>query len=80
MPDEDDMKMIMVYALRDDGKSVTCCVKAFDANHARNKMRWWMSEFAMRGRDCDPEHFVPYVGEENYLAFTAARRQYRNAG
>ncbi|KKM02078.1 hypothetical protein LCGC14_1788000 [marine sediment metagenome] len=69
--------LIPVYALRDDGKSVTCMVKANDANHARNKMRWWLSEFHKRGRDCDPEHFVPYVGEENYYAFTAARRARR---
>ncbi len=72
--------LIPVYALRDDGKSVTCMVKANDDNHAKNKMCWWLNEFYQRGRDCEAIYFTMYVGKENYHAFTAARRERRRTG
>lgn len=60
---------IMVYALRDDGKSVTVSCCANNPEHAREVMRKYMFHWYDRGRDCDPNQFVPYVGEEQFRNF-----------
>lgn len=70
----DSMPLIPVYALRSDGKNITCHHKANDYEHARTKMRNWMNHWFDLGRDCDPNQFTFFIGEENYYAFTAARR------
>lgn len=76
----ESMSIIPVFALRDDGKSVTCFHTANDHEHARTKMRNWMNQWRDVGRDCNPDQLTFYVGEENYHAFTAARRERRRAG
>ncbi len=73
----DSMPLVPVYALRSDGKNVTCFHKANDHEHAKVKMRNWMLQCYDLGRDCLPDLFDFYVGEENYHAFTAARRENR---
>jgi len=62
-------KSIMVYALRDDGKSVTVSCRANNPEHAREVMRNYMFHWYDRGRDCNPDEFVPYIGKENFRRF-----------
>lgn len=69
------MSIIPVYALREDGKNITCHHRANDHEHARTKMRNWMLHWYDLGQDCDPNQFTFYISEENYYAFTAARRR-----
>lgn len=67
---------IMVYALRDDGKSDAASCAANNPEHAREVMRnhmlYWYDK---KGYDCNPDQFTFYIGEENYYNFTAARRK-----
>lgn len=73
------LDVIMVYALRDDGKSVTVACKANNPEHAREVMRKYMFHWYDREHDCNPDEFTFYIGEANYYAFTAARRERRIA-
>lgn len=70
--------IIMVYALRHDGKNMTVGCRASNPDHADNVMTSYMNHYADLGHDCEPMQFTFYIGEENYYRFTAARYELRN--
>ncbi len=76
----ESMPIIMVYALRDDGKSMEVGCRASNPDHAESVMRNYMLNLHDREYDCHPDPFVFYVGKENYHAFTEARREKRRTG